>query len=223
MGTELANTERTQTGRGIVFQEPPLTSSLKAVIERSKGEALAFLPVVSREEDAALEAAMTAIEDSLAPASPEAIAAMLGAIALLHPEGKWTDKEQRARVKLYQGALGDLPHDALQHAFHRASQEIAFLPKPAELRKYAASFLGERRVRLQVMRSLRLKHRLEWVEPKSPPEPPTPEYRDEFNRNMRRARLKTRLRENGEMYMLTPEDEDPAPADEPSEAAEGSQ
>jgi hypothetical protein len=187
-----------------------LPSELQEIVDQ--GGPYNYLPIVSPEHFAALEAAMATSKPDMTPCPVEKIEEMIATTALLHPDAKLTDNDQRIRLRAYIKTLKDLPADVLGQAFADCAKEIAFFPKVAEIRDRANRILKKRWTLYNRMSILAMKHRHEYLPP--PPKDnveTSKEERDDFNLMMKRMGLKTRVFENGETRPMEEGEEDPAP------------
>ena len=154
-----------------------------------------------------IPAMLADMQAGLAPSPEESIERLVGQMALLFPAGKLSQAETDARLDLYIDLLHDIPFDVLATAFKRVAQISKFFPTVAEIREAATPALRARRNKVNALKALAQKHRLDG-EVERPDRPLTLAEIAEANEAFQRLGIRTRYADDGTAYQIEPPAQD---------------
>ncbi|MDX3884046.1 hypothetical protein [Sphingomonas sp. MM-1] len=171
-------------------------------LRRAAGSEFGYVPLVSADVAATIPAALAALKAGMAPSTEEQIEGLMGSIALLYPAAKVTEKEAEARLDLYIDLLQDIPFDILSAAFKSAAQTSRFFPTVAEIREAALPARRERLNKINGLKALALKHRLEGEQSRQAQAPMSAAEIEEANAIFQRLGIRTRYAADGTSYEI---------------------
>lgn len=182
------------------WSAPSLPAALVEPVRQASGLEFSYVPVVSADVAKLIPGALVDLQAAAAPSTEGDVEGLITQMALLFPAGKLSDAETATRLDLYIDLLQDVPFDILRSAFKAVAQTSRFFPTIAEIREAATPALRDRRNKINALKVLEMKHRLDGEPVRTEQPAMTAADITEANAAFEKLGIRTRYRLDGTSY-----------------------